>query len=229
MMALAPKITAIIPVLNEAPGIELTLECLQSFRKAGHEVIVVDGLSDDDTLARARPLADHVLTAARGRAVQMNAGARIAQGDILWFLHADCLAPVHADRLIFDALNKQGANWGHFEVRLSASGFLYRIIEFMMNNRSRMSAIATGDQGMFITHKVFTKVGGFPDIALMEDIAISRRLRAYGRPVCLRQKLTTSSRRWEKRGAWRTILMMWCLRLAYALGADPKKLARLYQ
>ncbi len=222
-------ISVVIPTFNEATTIERTLGGLQALRRAGHEVIVVDGASNDKTLLRARPLADQVLTAQCGRASQMNAGARIAQGDVLWFLHADCLPPTDADHLILNALKKKRAVWGHFDVCLSGSDFLYRIIELMMNLRSRLSGIATGDQGIFVTRDAFTQIGGFPDILLMEDIAISKRLRTYGRPICLRQKLTTSSRRWEKQGVWRTILMMWRLRLAYALGTNPEKLARLYR
>ncbi len=222
-------ISVVVPVFNEATTIERTLGDLQALRRAGHEVIVVDGASDDETLVRALPLADEVLTAPRGRASQMNAGAQIARGDVLWFLHADCLPPMDADQLILNALKMKDAIWGRFDVSLSGSGFLYRTIEFMMNNRSRMSGIATGDQGIFVTRKMFTQAGGFPDIPLMEDITFSKRLRAYGRPVCLHSKLTTSSRRWERRGVWRTILMMWRLRLAYALGVNPQNLARLYR
>lgn len=222
-------ISVVVPAFNGATTIERTLGGLQAMRRAGHEVIVVDGASDDETLLRARPLADKVLSATRGRASQMNAGAHIAQGDVLWFLHADSLPPVDADQLILDALIKKDAVWGRFDVRLSGSGLIYRIIELMMNNRSRMSGIATGDQGIFITRNTFIQAGGFPDIPLMEDIALSKRLRAYGRPVCLRQKLITSSRRWDKRGVWRMVLMMWRLRLAYALGVNPQKLARLYR
>ncbi len=222
-------ISVIVPTFNEATTIERTLGGLQALRRAGHEVIVVDGVSDDETLVRARPLADKVLGATRGRASQMNAGARIAQGDVLWFLHADCLSPMDVDNLILNALKKKDAVWGRFDVCLSGSGLLYRIIEFMMNSRSRITGIVTGDQGIFVTQNTFTQAGGFPDIPLMEDIAISKRLRAYGRPVCLQHKLTTSSRRWERRGVWHTILMMWRLRLAYALGVNPQKLARLYR
>lgn len=222
-------ISVVVPTFNEATTIERTLGGLQALRRAGHEVIVVDGLSDDETLVRARPLADKVLGATRGRASQMNAGARIAQGDVLWFLHADCLSPMDVDNLILNALKKKDAVWGRFDVCLSGSGLLYRIIEFMMNSRSRITGIATGDQGIFVTQNMFKQAGGFPDIPLMEDIAFSKRLRAYGRPVCLQHKLTTSSRRWERRGVWHTILMMWRLRLAYALGVNPQKLARLYR
>lgn len=222
-------ISVIIPAYNEAATIERTLDGLQALRRAGHEVIVVDGGSEDGTLLRARMLADKVLTAPRGRASQMNAGARIAQGEVFWFLHADCLSPTDAGNLILDALKKKDAIWGRFDVRLSGSGFFYRIIEFMMNSRSRISGIATGDQGIFVTGDTFMMAGGYPDIPLMEDIAISNQLRVHGRPICLRQKLTTSSRRWEKQGVWRTIMMMWRLRLAYALGVKPQKLARLYR
>ncbi len=222
-------ISVIVPAYNEATAIERTLDGLQALRRAGHEVIVVDGASEDGTLLRARMLADKVLTAPWGRASQMNAGARIAQGEVFWFLHADCLPPAGVNQLIIDALRKEDVVWGRFDVRLSGSGFLYRIIEFIMNGRSRMSGIATGDQGIFVTRNTFTQVGGFPNIPLMEDVAISKRLRACGWPICLRQKITASSRRWEKRGMWRTILIMWRLRLAYALGTDPQKLARLYQ
>lgn len=225
----ARMISVVVPTFNEATTIERTLGGLQALRRAGHEVIVVDGLSDDETLVRARPLADKVLGATRGRASQMNAGARIAQGDVLWFLHADCLSPMDVDNLILNALKKKDAVWGRFDVCLSGSGLLYRIIEFMMNSRSRITGIATGDQGIFVTQNMFKQAGGFPDIPLMEDIAFSKRLRAYGRPVCLQHKLTTSSRRWERRGVWHTILMMWRLRLAYALGVNPQKLARLYR
>jgi len=222
-------ISIIIPTYNEAAGIEQILGSLQALRRAGHEVIVVDGNSDDETMLRAQPLADQMLIAPRGRASQMNAGARIAHGDILWFLHADSLPPTNADQLILDTLKKKHAVWGHFDVRLSGSDFLLRIIELMMNVRSRISGIATGDQGIFVTRDTFIQVDGFPDIPLMEDIAISKRLRTYGRPICLHQKLTTSSRRWKERGVWRTILMMWRLRLEYALGTDPHKLERLYR
>ncbi|MFV1997936.1 MAG: TIGR04283 family arsenosugar biosynthesis glycosyltransferase [Acidiferrobacterales bacterium] len=229
MATVVPKITAIVPALNEAGGIIQTLERLQSFRSAGHTVIVVDGGSTDDTVILSRPLVDKVITATRSRASQMNAGARFASGNILWFLHADCFPPIAADQLIINSLGNKDVAWGRFDVRLSGSGFPYRTVEFMMNLRSRVTGIATGDQGIFVTRNALTKVGGFPEIPLMEDIAISKRLRSNGRPICLRQKITTSSRRWEKRGAWRTILMMWRLRLAYALGAKPEKLARLYR
>jgi len=225
----AKMISVVIPVFNEATTIEQTLDGLQALRRAGHEIIVVDGSSNDETLLRAQPLSDQILMAPLGRASQMNTGARIARGDVLWFLHADCLPPPDVDQLILNTLSKEGAVWGRFDVRLSGSDYLYRIIEFMMNTRSRVSGVATGDQGIFISRKAFTQIGGFPELPLMEDVAISKRLRGNGWPICLHQKITTSSRRWEERGVWRTVLMMWHLRLAYVLGANPEKLARLYQ
>jgi rSAM/selenodomain-associated transferase 2 len=159
----------------------------------------------------------------------MNAGAKIAKGDILLFLHADTFLPKSADQSIIDGLKGQGKNWGRFDVRLSGRHYFLRIIEHLMNLRSRFTGIVTGDQTIFVRRRFFEAMGGFPDIDLMEDIALSRRLKRYGRPLCLRQQVVTSSRRWREKGILRTILKMWRLRLAYALGADPKRLARLYE
>lgn len=222
-------ISIIIPTLNESNTIEKFLVGLQPLRRLGHEVIVVDGESDDDTAEKAQPLADRVLTELRGRARQMNAGARCAGGDVLWFLHADCQPPDGADKIIIDALKNDEYGWGRFDVCLSGSGIHYRAIERLMNIRSRFTGIATGDQGIFVKQKIFDSVGGFPNIPLMEDIAISKRLCSIMRPACLKNKIITSSRRWQRRGIWQTILLMWRLRLAYAFGANPDKLAKLYR
>lgn len=221
-------ISVVIPARNEAGNIAATLAPLQALRRRGHEVIVVDGGSDDATVAQAQPLADRVIASAPGRARQMNAGAQAAHGEVLWFLHADTLAPLDADRLLFAALDS-GAVWGRFDVRLSGRRPLLRVVERLMNLRSCLSGIATGDQGIFVRRAAFDTVGGFPDQPLMEDIALSARLKRIGRPVCLHPPLITSSRRWEERGILRTILLMWRLRLLYALGADPAYLARLYR
>jgi rSAM/selenodomain-associated transferase 2 len=223
------KISIIIPVLNEAPLIVQTLFGLQPWRAAGHEVIVVDGGSKDDSAILSWPLADQVILADRGRSRQMNAGARIAKGDILLFLHADTFLPKSADQSIIDGLKGQGRRWGRFDVQLSGRHYFFRIIQHLMNLRSRFTGIATGDQAIFVRRRLFEAVGGFPDIDLMEDIALSRILKRYGRPLCVRQWVVTSSRRWGQRGILRTVLQMWRLRLAYALGADPKRLARLYE
>jgi len=223
------RISIIIPVLNEAPLIVQTLLGLQPLRAAGHEVIVVDGGSQDGSAALSQPLADRVIFADRGRSRQMNAGARIAKGDILLFLHADTFLPENGDQSIINGLKGQGRRWGRFDVRLSGRHYFLRIIEHLMNLRSRFTGIATGDQAIFVQRRLFEAMGGFPDIDLMEDIALSRILKRYDRPLCLRQWVVTSSRRWGKKGILRTILQMWRLRLAYALGVDPKRLAHLYE
>jgi len=222
------RISIIIPALNEAEGIAGTLAPLQPLRARGHELVVVDGGSTDATVDRARPLADRVLSSPRGRARQQNAGAAVAGGGILLFLHADTLLPDGADTRVLDGLRASERGWGRFDVRLSGTHPLLRVVERMIGIRSRLSGIATGDQAMFVRREWFDRAGGFPDLPLMEDVALSRALRRMGRPLCLRDRVVTSSRRWEARGVWRTILLMWRLRLAYALGADPARLADRY-
>lgn len=220
-------LSIILPVLNEASGIVAALQALAPLRTAGAEIIVVDGGSADQSVALATPLADRVLSAARGRASQMNAGAAIAHGKVLLFLHADTCLPAEADRLVGQAI-AASRQWGRFDVRIEGKSPWLPLVAAMMNWRSRLSGIATGDQAMFALRDTFRAVGGFPDIPLMEDIALSRRLRASGRPACLAARVTTSGRRWETRGVWRTILKMWRLRLRYFFGADPQQLASEY-
>lgn len=222
------SLSIIIPCLNEAEGIAATLAALQSLRRRGAEVIVVDGGSRDDTVALARPLADAVVDAPRGRALQMNAGAAQARGEILLFLHADCRLPDAADGLIIDGLRRERKNWGRFDVVIDGRHPLLKMVAASMNLRSRLTGIATGDQGIFVTRTLFEAAGRFPEIALMEDIALCSRLRRFGAPLCLRHRLSASGRRWEKHGVLRTIFLMWRLRLAYWLGADPHKLALSY-
>ncbi|MBK8510227.1 MAG: TIGR04283 family arsenosugar biosynthesis glycosyltransferase [Candidatus Competibacteraceae bacterium] len=222
------RISIIIPVLNEAETLGECLRDLQALRAQRCELIVADGGSRDRSAVLAAPLADRVVLAPKGRALQMNAGAEQAGGSILWFLHADSRPPPDAARLIREAMAVSGAGWGRFDVRLSGRRPSLRIVETMMNLRSRLSGVATGDQGIFVRRALFERIGGYPSIALMEDIALSRLLKRHGRPVCLRQRLQTSSRRWERDGVWRTILLMWRLRLAYFFGADPARLARMY-
>jgi len=220
------RLSIVIPVLNEAAAIVPALEALQPLRSRGHEVIVVDGGSADDTANLAQGRADHVLAAARGRAAQMNAGASAATGEALVFLHADTRLPDRADALVADAL--RGHRWGRFDVRIDSVHPLLAVVARMMNLRSRLTGIATGDQAMFATRVAFDAAGGFPPVALMEDLALSSSLRRGGRPACLAQKVVTSGRRWERNGVLATILLMWWLRLAYFLGADPGRLARIY-
>lgn len=222
----ALRLSIIVPVLNEAQGIAPALAALQPLRARGHEVIVVDGGSADASRELARPLADRVLAAARGRAVQMNAGAASAGGDALVFLHADTRLPGDADGLIAEALT--ACRWGRFDVRIDSTHWMLAVVAATMNLRSRLTGIATGDQAMFATRTAFGEAGGFPAIALMEDVALSSKLRRLGPPACLAEKAVTSARRWERNGIFGTVLMMWRLRLAYALGADPERLARIY-
>ena len=223
-------ISIIIPTLNEAATISVTLAALQSMRKRGHQLILVDGGSQDSTISIAEPLVDLVLRSSVGRATQMNAGAAAANGDLLWFLHADMRMAPDTDVLLTNTLYDSAKEWGRFDIRLSGNALSLRIIERMMNWRSRLSGIASGDQGIFINRDTFERIGGFSDMPLMEDIDISRRLkRAAGRPLCLSHKLITSSRRWEQHGVLPTIVLMWRLRLAYWLGASPADLARQYR
>jgi rSAM/selenodomain-associated transferase 2 len=221
-------LSIIIPCLNEAECIADTLAALGPARRRGAEVIVVDGGSDDGTTNRAAPMADAVISAPRGRASQMNAGARRARGEILLFLHADSRPPEALDGLVIDGLKRARRNWGRFDVSIDGEHPLLRAVERLMNWRSRLTGIATGDQGIFVTRTLFTAAGGFRDMPLMEDIELSKRLKRYGPPLCLRHRIVTSGRRWEERGVVRTILLMWRLRLAYWLGADPRRLATRY-
>jgi rSAM/selenodomain-associated transferase 2 len=217
-----------VPVLNEAAGIVSFLLPLQALRHQGVELILADGGSRDGTAELAAPLVDKVQVSARGRARQMNAGAAAANADVLLFLHADSILPGNAVDLILDGLRAGRRCWGRFDVRLSGKHRLLRVVEWLMNLRSRLTGIATGDQGMFMTRKAYLSAGGFPEISLMEDIAMSARLKRVSRPLCLGARVVSSSRRWESRGILRTILLMWRLRLSYFLGADPDRLASLY-
>ncbi len=223
-----PPLSVVIPCLDEAGGIVAALDRLQPLRRRGVEVIVVDGRSRDGSVTLATPLADRVLTAPRGRASQMNAGATVARGTVLLFLHADCALPADGDRLIVDGLQSSGKHWGRFDVSLDGAHPLLGLIAFMMNWRSRLTGIATGDQGLFMTRGLFAEAGSFPAIPLMEDIALSKRLKKIGAPLRLRARITASGRRWERHGMLRTVLLMWRLRFAYFRGAEPADLAVRY-
>jgi rSAM/selenodomain-associated transferase 2 len=218
------RLSVVVPALNEARQIGGALEALAALRRRGHEVIVVDGDSEDGTPELAEPHCDRLIRAARGRALQMNAGARAARGDALLFLHADCRLPQGVDELIFSSLKHHA--WGRFDVAIQGRHRLLPVIAWAMNLRSRLTGIATGDQAIFVRRADFT---GFPEIALMEDVAFSKAMKRRGPPACLRARVVTSGRRWESRGVLRTVLLMWRLRLLYFLGARPDDLARLYQ
>ncbi len=219
----AERLSIIVPVLNEAGILARALQGLAPLRARGHEVLVVDGGSEDGTRDIAAPLADRVLAAPRGRARQMNAGAAAATGDVLLFLHADTELPRAADEEIFRAIKTH--SWGRFDVRIDCASPLLPVVAFFMNQRSRLTGVATGDQAIFVRREAFP---GFPEIALMEDIAFSSAMKRRGAPACLRAQVTTSGRRWERDGVLRTVLLMWRLRLAYALGTPPEELARRY-
>ena len=223
-----PALSIVIPALNEAAGIEATLRALQPLRARGVELVLADGGSGDGTAALARPWVDAVAEALRGRALQMNAGAALARAEVLLFLHADTRLPPLADVLVLQAV-ATGACWGRFDVRIAGRPLMLRVVAACMNARSRWSGIATGDQALFMTRAAFDAVGGFPDQPLMEDIELSKRLRRLGPPACLRAPVSTSGRRWEQRGVWRTIALMWRLRWAYWRGADPATLAERYR
>jgi len=223
-----PGLSIILPVLDEADIIADALAALAPLRQRGAEVIVVDGGSRDGTVDLARPAADRVIASPRGRAAQMNAGAALARGAVLLFLHADTRLPGNADALVLAGLELSGRAWGRFDIAIAGRSPLLAIVAVAINLRSRLTRIATGDQAIFVSRDVFATVGGFPDIALMEDVALSRALKRISRPVCVAAKVTTSGRRWEQHGVLRTVVLMWRLRLAYFLGAEPATLARGY-
>jgi rSAM/selenodomain-associated transferase 2 len=222
------KLSIIMPVLDEGDGIAAALDALADLRALGTEVIVVDGGSRDATVQRARLRADRVISAPRGRALQMNAGAATAAGNVLLFLHADTRLPPDADHILLRGLDRSGRVWGRFDVEIDGRNPLLAVIAALMNIRSRLTGIATGDQAIFVRRDAFQAAGAFAAIPLMEDVALCKRLKRVSRPLCLRERVVTSGRRWETNGVVRTVLLMWRLRFAYFFGADPQSLARQY-
>jgi rSAM/selenodomain-associated transferase 2 len=248
----ALRLIIVIPVLNEAAHIVATLEHLAPLRAWGAQVVVADAGSRDATAALAAPLADAVITAPRGRAAQMNAGGAhlpdAQADDLLLFLHADTTLPKAAwnqdfwvnavkipmerqfsDNAPGNADGKGILGWGRFDIAFRSALRGMRMVAWFMNHRSRLSGIATGDQALFMTRALFEAVGGFPSQPLMEDVEMSARLKRLVRPLNLRETVTTSARRWETRGLWRTIFLMWGLRLAHFFGTAPGTLARWYR
>jgi rSAM/selenodomain-associated transferase 2 len=218
------EIRIIVPVRNESSDIQQLLDVLQPFSK---QVVLVDGESSDDTVVRCEQLGFAVLHGLPGRARQMNAGARNQEADVYWFLHADCLPPADALKQIHQSIQR-GYQWGRFNVRLTGRQVMFRLIERLMNWRSCLTQVATGDQGIFVSRRLFESVGGFPEMPLMEDVAICKLLRKHGRGACLPTELSVSSRRWENGGIFRTIMLMWWLRLRYVMGTSPADLHRDY-
>jgi rSAM/selenodomain-associated transferase 2 len=222
-------LSIIVPMLNEAAALPALLAHLGRWQACGCEVLLVDGGSDDRSAAIARAAGFAVLSSARGRARQMNAGAQVARGEVLLFLHADTRLPEGADEAVGAALARPGAVWGRFDVRIDGRLWMLPAVAALMNLRSRLTGIATGDQAIFVRRDAFETVGGFADQPLMEDIDLSRRLGRLVRPACLRARVLTSGRRWEQRGVWRTIFLMWRLRWAYWRGVAAETLAEAYR
>jgi len=227
LRAMGRRVSIVMPVLDESAVLGAALAALAPLAANGAEVIVVDGGSRDESRELAARQGCRVVSAPRGRASQMNAGAQAASGDALVFLHADTRLPQDALAAIAAALERR--EWGRFDVTIEGEGALLALVAAMMNLRSRLTGIATGDQAIFVRREAFERAGGFPAIPLMEDVALSRALKKVGAPACLAQRVTTSGRRWQRHGTLRTILLMWRLRAAYALGADPRSLARAYE
>ena len=225
--ARAGALAIVVPMLDEAATLPALLVHLAGWRARGCEVVLVDGGSRDDSVEMARAAGFRVLIAERGRARQMNAGAQACGGAILLFLHADTRLPEAADAMVCAALAVQA--WGRFDVHIDGRPRMLRVVAALMNLRSRLSGIATGDQAIFVRREVFEALGGFPDQPLMEDIELSRRLLRVSRPACLRARVRTSGRRWEQRGVWRTIALMWRLRWAYWRGVPAERLAEAYR
>jgi rSAM/selenodomain-associated transferase 2 len=220
------SVSVIIPALNEARNIAQTLT---QVRQAGEcQLVVADGDSSDGTAEIARSYADLVLSAPRGRARQMNVGARAAVGDVLLFLHADTILPSGFPVLLAQALADPKVVGGRFDVRLDAPGWSFRVVETFMNLRSRLTRISTGDQAIFVRRKTFLAVGGYPEVELMEDLELSRKLKRIGKITCLRTRVVTSARRWQRNGVLRTIVLMWALRLGHSLGVPPEHLKAFY-
>jgi rSAM/selenodomain-associated transferase 2 len=222
------RLSIIIPALNEAQNLARVLPELTA-REAGAEVIVVDGGSDDDSAQLVARVPDvRWTTAPRGRARQMNAGALVARGDVLLFLHADTSLPAGAGAAILAALADPDVVGGRFDVRLDSRRHLLALVAWMMNCRSRLTGISTGDQAIFVRRAAFDALGGYADIPLMEDVELTRRLKRRGHLAALRLRVSTSARKWEREGVVRTIALMWALRLAYTLGVSPVRLHRWY-
>ncbi|HEY7556518.1 MAG TPA: TIGR04283 family arsenosugar biosynthesis glycosyltransferase [Candidatus Binatia bacterium] len=220
------RVSVVVPVLNEERTIARTLAALLPMKP--DELFVVDGGSSDGTWETCRSLGVEILTAPRGRAAQMNYGAGQATGDVLLFLHADTRLPPTAFSDMRDALGDPRCVGGRFDVQLDSDHWMLRVIGAMISLRSRLSKVGTGDQGIFVRREVFQRMGGFPEIPLMEDIAFCRALKRLGAVACLKSKVITSARRWELNGVWRSIFRMWTLKSLYLLGVSPHRLKRFY-
>ena len=224
------SLSIIVPVLNEETTLCHALDAIKPVLSSINDVelIVVDGGSHDDTLTVAMNYTSHCLSSTKGRASQMNLGAKHASNDILVFLHADTILPNDFQLLISNALSIKNKQWGRFNVKLSGPHIMLRIIETLMNFRSCITSIATGDQVIFVRKSTFEMVSGYSSIPLMEDIELSKKLKNHSRAICIKNPVTTSSRRWEINGFFKTIMLMWKLRFLYFMGVPAKKLISSY-
>ena len=228
------SISIIVPLYNEGNE-PVDLIAHLDLVARGHEVIVVDASDDPESRGVANNLVGQASSARvevihsawAGRAHQMNQGAWRARGGILLFLHCDTRLNPSSLEQVSEAV-EHGARWGRFDIILDAPGILYRVIETMIHLRSRVRTLATGDQGIFVTAELFDKAGGYPEIALMEDIALSKALSGYGRPAIIPEPIRTSARRWQNRGPLRTIFLMWKLRFLYWIGVPAERLNAMY-
>lgn len=220
------RLSVIIPILNEEQSISFLLKDLAGWCREDDEVILVDGGSRDRGVSIAEKMGFHVVVSERGRGRQMNRGASLAEGAVFWFLHADSRISNIA-RSELDLIEKNGACWGHFKITIAGAKTVYRLIESFMNLRTRISRIATGDMGIFVKADVFRSISGFPEIDLMEDIELCKRLK-FGKPFVSSKRLLVSERRWEAGGIYKTMCLMWVLRLAWFFGVSDQTLSRIY-
>ncbi|WP_445626865.1 TIGR04283 family arsenosugar biosynthesis glycosyltransferase [Nostoc sp. DSM 114167] len=223
----AAKISIIIPAINEAGNIKKAIATTQA--NLNIEVIVIDGGSSDDTVAIAQSLNVKVISSSPGRAVQMNAGAVAASGEILLFLHADTRLPTGFDEMIRTALQQPGIVAGAFKLRIDASLLSLRWVEWGVNVRSHFYQMPYGDQAIFLTKEVFQKIGSFPELPIMEDFELMRRLKRIGRIVIIPTPVVTSARRWLQKGVLKTTLLNQIVIIAYLLGVSPERICRWYR
>ncbi len=221
-----PWLTVVVPMRNESAIIEATLSGLQALRRSGAQLLAVDGGSNDQTATLADPFVDQVLSSSAGRAQQMQLGYSASLAPLIWFLHADSQVDSHHMETLQSLAD---CSWGFFPIRLSGAARGLRVVEHGINLRTRLTHVATGDQGIFVRRTLLDQIGGIPQLPLMEDVAMSKKLRSLAKPCIAPHPLVTSSRRWEQRGIVRTVLEMWLLRTAYVLGVDPARLAAYYQ
>ncbi len=223
----SPGIAIVIPVRNEAAMLPQALQRLKALQGVD-EIVFVDGESSDGSAALIQAAGFICLLSTAGRAKQMNMGTAQTKSEIILYLHVDtAISSSHISDI--KKTYNQAFAYGRFDVSLSNKRLTYRIISFFINLRSCLSKVATGDQGIFVRRTMFEAVGGYPEIPLMEDIALTKALRRKGKVLCLRNKLETSSRRWEQHGVMRTVWLMWKLRFLYWLGVSPEKLAGMYR